>query len=162
MLCFPVSHVYFFVGGGPKSITKLDGGHAWPDLPSGSASALSILAYVRASRFCSLPCERHKWMAHVSSFLMVLVCAASSNALHTTVFIVVFTDSCLVWAVSASQLPVSSDLYRPIYVITSGCVVNLHHFRKVFLHWTWRTTTYYNTISWHCEWIRVLPVDFQG
>jgi len=26
------------------------------------------------------------------------------------------------------------------------------------LYWIWRTTTYYNTISWHCEWIRVLLV----
>ena len=26
LICFPVSHVYFFVGGGPKSIAKLDGG----------------------------------------------------------------------------------------------------------------------------------------
>src|SRR6218665_588575 len=26
---------------------------------------------------------------------------------------------------------------------------------------TRRTTTYYNTISWHCEGIRVLLVDFQ-
>src|SRR6218665_2702634 len=30
-LCFPLSHVYFFVGGEPKSIDKLDGG-LWPDL----------------------------------------------------------------------------------------------------------------------------------
>ena len=27
-ICFPVSHVYFFVGGGPKSIAKLHGGMA--------------------------------------------------------------------------------------------------------------------------------------
>src|SRR6218665_264639 len=26
---------------------------------------------------------------------------------------------------------------------------------------TWRTTTCYNTISWHCEGVRVLLVDFQ-
>ena|SRR6218665_1427463 len=31
LICFSVSHVYFFIGGGPKSIAKLDG--AWPDLP---------------------------------------------------------------------------------------------------------------------------------
>src|SRR6218665_447882 len=27
LICFPVSHVYFFVGEGPMSIAKLDGGH---------------------------------------------------------------------------------------------------------------------------------------
>jgi len=36
LICFPVSHVYFFVGGGPKSIAKLGGG--WPDFPPGSAT----------------------------------------------------------------------------------------------------------------------------
>src|SRR6218665_2968052 len=28
LTCFPVSHVYFFVGGGSKSLAKLDGGMA--------------------------------------------------------------------------------------------------------------------------------------
>src|SRR6218665_2087179 len=38
LICFPVSHVYFFGGGGTKSIAKLDGG-PWPDfLPPGSAT----------------------------------------------------------------------------------------------------------------------------
>jgi len=31
LICFPVSHMYFFVGGG-KFIAKMDGG-PWPDLP---------------------------------------------------------------------------------------------------------------------------------
>ena len=42
LICFTVSHIYFFVGGGPKSIAKLDGG-PWPDLrlPTGSVTVCS-------------------------------------------------------------------------------------------------------------------------
>jgi len=36
LICFPVSRVYFFVGGGPKSIAKLGGGR--PDFPPEAAT----------------------------------------------------------------------------------------------------------------------------
>jgi len=32
LICFPVSHVYSFIGGGPNSIAKLDG-DPWPEFP---------------------------------------------------------------------------------------------------------------------------------
>jgi len=41
LICFPVSRVYFFVGGGPKSLAKLDGG-PWPDYPLGPPPVLLI------------------------------------------------------------------------------------------------------------------------
>jgi len=33
LICFPVSHVYFFVGGRPTSLAKLNGGHGQPVPP---------------------------------------------------------------------------------------------------------------------------------
>ena len=36
LICFPVSHVYSFVGGRPNSIAKLNG-DPWPEFPPGSS-----------------------------------------------------------------------------------------------------------------------------
>lgn len=48
----PVSHVYIFVEGRPKSITKLDG-VPWPDLTlPGSATAWSTLSTLLKRRIC--------------------------------------------------------------------------------------------------------------
>ena|SRR6218665_537359 len=33
LICFPVTHIYFFVGAGPKFIAKLDWGGQWPNFP---------------------------------------------------------------------------------------------------------------------------------
>src|SRR6218665_3012035 len=37
LICFPVSHVYSFVGGGPNSIAKLSG-DPWPEFPPESTT----------------------------------------------------------------------------------------------------------------------------
>jgi len=43
LICFPVSHIYFFVGGEPKSIAKLDG-ETMAGFPPGSATDREVLS----------------------------------------------------------------------------------------------------------------------
>jgi len=59
LICFPVSHVYFFVGEGAKSILSNWIGEPWSDLPPGSATVsihhISTLNYSLTSLRTFMP-----------------------------------------------------------------------------------------------------------